>query len=48
MGVDLLGIFRKGQDLALGAWLGPEGKRGIWIKRSSNELMRFVVAVSFD
>ena len=27
--------------------LGPEGKRGIWIERSSN-LKEFVVAASFD
>ena len=46
MDVDLLGVYRIGRYLALGAWLGPEGKRGIWIRREPNELTRVVVAVS--
>jgi hypothetical protein len=29
-------------------WLGPEGKSGIWIKRSLNELTIFVVVAPFD
>lgn len=59
MDVDLVGVheLRKpqvgrrdklGPCLALRSWLGPEGKRGIWIERPITKLMNFVVAVSFD
>jgi len=48
MDVDILGVSMIERHLALGAWLGPEGKRGIWICRPLNELTRFVVAISFD
>ena len=59
MDVDLVGVYEldkpqegvrgmSGPRLVLGAWLGPEGKRGIWIERPLNEVKRFVVAVSFD
>lgn len=46
MDVDLLGSFRI-RRLALAAWLGPEGKRGIWMERSA-DAQTSVVAVSFD
>jgi hypothetical protein len=59
MDIDLIGVYElnkprmgigqeSGPRLAFGAWLGPEGKRGIWIERSSNQLKRSIVAVSFD
>jgi len=59
MKVDLVGVYeaggpqvRRGEALglclALRSWLGPEGKRGVWIERSSSTLTNFVVAVSFD
>lgn len=37
-----------GPCLALRSWLGPQGKRGIWIERPLSKHMDFVVAVSFD
>jgi len=57
--VDLVGVYelRKpelgrrgmfGPCLALRSWLGPEGKRGVWIERPLSALVNFVVAVSFD
>lgn len=59
MDIDLIGAceLRKpqvrcreklGACLALRSWLGPEGKRGIWIERPLSKLMNSVVAVSFD
>ena len=59
MDVDLVGVheLRKPRTerreklrpiLALRSWLGPEGKRGVWIERPLSKLMNFVVAVSFD
>lgn len=57
VGIDLVGVYELGKPrtigggprlVQLGAWLGQEGKRGIWIERSPNELKRFVVAASFD
>ena len=59
MEIDLVGVFglgepregikeKRGQRLALGAELGPEGKRGIWVERSLGGLRRFIVAVTFD
>ena len=59
MNVDLVGVYEVGKPqmgrgeelgrrLALRSWLGPEGKRGVWIERPLSILMDFVVAVSFD
>ena len=59
MDVDLVGVYELnkpqagargmcGQRLATGVWLGPEGKRGIWMECPSNEPKSSVVAVSFD
>ena len=48
MDVDILGVSMIKRYLALGASLGPEGKRGLWICRSANGLTRFIVAISFD
>ena len=59
MYVDLVGVYELGGPhgghgeelglfLALRSWLGPEGKRGVWIERSSSTLTHFAVAVSFD
>jgi len=55
VGIDLIGVYELGKPrvgsprlVQLGAWLGQEGKRGIWIERSPNQLKRFVVAASFD
>ena len=52
MDVDLVGVYKicrpqAGIRWTFGLSLGPEGKRGIWIERSSN-LKEFVVAASFD
>lgn len=57
--IDLVGVYglgepqvgikeKRGACLALGAELGPEGKRGVWVERSLGGLRRFVVAVSFN
>ena len=59
MDVDLVGVYELekpragvgGVDeirVASGSWLGPEGKRGIWVESLSRKPKRFVVAVSFD
>ena len=59
MDLDLLGVYKLNKNrvgirgktdprLVLGAWLGSEGKRGIWTERSSHELNRSVVAASFN
>ena len=59
IGVDLIGVYElvkshvgitgiSGPCVASGSWLGPEGKRGVWIERSFDQLEGFVVAVSFN
>jgi hypothetical protein len=59
MDIDLVGVYELGKlragtgqesgpSLAIGAWLGLEGKRGIWIERSLKRLKGSVVAVTFD
>ena len=57
MAVDLVGVYKLdkpqvgiggGTCVALGAWLGPEGRRGIWIERSFCQRKGSVVAVSFN
>ena len=56
MDVDLIGVYEVDKPQvgmgeprhALGSWLGPEGKRGIWIECSLDRCTIFVVAVSFD
>ena len=57
MSVDLAGVFKLNEPrvgvrgingYSSGLWLGPEGKRGIWMERLKDHSKRFVVAVSFD
>lgn len=59
MNVDLAGVYESGvpparQREGIGrcwaskSWLGPEGKRAVWIERPEGKPMDFVVAVSFD
>ena len=59
MDVDLVGVYESGKPPArqrenIGrcwaskSWLGPEGKRAVWIERPGGKPMNFVVAVSFD
>ena len=54
MNIDLIGAYEVereeelGSCLAWNSWLGPEGKRGVWIKRPLDVATNAVVAVSFD
>lgn len=58
MDIDLVGVCKLGKPrvgmgeggvrLSLGAWLGPEGKRAVWIERSLIGHKKLIVAVSFD
>jgi len=59
MNVDLGGVYESGTPPAIQregigkcwaskSWLGPEGKRAVWIERPEVEPMDFVVAASFD
>ena len=59
MNVDLIGVYElekplvgvrgtSGPRVALTSWLGPEGKRGVWMEYSKTQPKRFIVAVSFD
>ena len=59
MSVDLAGVYESGtpparqrEDIgrcwASKSWLGPEGKRAVWVERPGGKPMDFVVAVSFD
>jgi len=54
MNIDLVGAYEVGREEELGpflawdSWLGPEGKRGVWIKRPIELSTNILVAVSFD
>ena len=59
MEVHLLGVYEmgkpgvgRGEDIGpcmvSESWLGPEGKRGVWVESSANKRMNVVVAASFD
>ena len=60
MDVELIGVYQLGEPrvgirgmsgvarVASGSWLGPEGKRGIWVECSETQRKKFIVAVSFD
>ena len=59
MEVHLLGVCEmgkpgvgRGEDIGpcavWGSWLGPEGKRGVWVESPENKRMSLVVVASFD